>query len=223
MSGTGGAVRGRRAPVGRGDERRPSGDDRQRAILETAERLLEERPLAAISIDDLARGAGISRPTFYFYFGGKEDVLLTLLDRMAAEVGERLAALPPEPGDDAPAWWRQVLGVFVDVFLGHRAVSRVLAEARATNPRLRAEWADLLEGWVGSTAAVLERERRRGAAAPGLDAREAALALNLLNERVLAAVVSGESPAPAEHGVLDLLAGVWLAVLYPAPDRTLRA
>src|SRR5215211_3768567 len=72
------APRGRRVP-------RPSGDDRELAILATAERLLAEKPLAAVSVDDLARGAGISRPTFYFYFPSKDAVLLTLLDRVVAE------------------------------------------------------------------------------------------------------------------------------------------
>ena len=43
---------------------RVSGDERERAILESAERLLEEKPLNGISVDDLAKGAGISRPTF---------------------------------------------------------------------------------------------------------------------------------------------------------------
>src|SRR5262245_44972565 len=64
---------------------RPSGDDRQHAILATAEQLLAERDFADISIDDLARGAGISRPTFYFYFPSKNAVLLTLLDRVIEE------------------------------------------------------------------------------------------------------------------------------------------
>src|SRR5918994_7455900 len=72
--------RGRRAS-------RASGDDRERAILETAERLLEERPLSEISVDDLARGAGISRPTFYFYFPSKDAVVLTIIDRVVAEAG----------------------------------------------------------------------------------------------------------------------------------------
>src|SRR6476620_7621514 len=67
-------TRGRRAP-------RVTGDERERAILETFERLLGERPLHEISVDDLARGAGISRPTFYFYFASKQAVLLTLVDR----------------------------------------------------------------------------------------------------------------------------------------------
>src|ERR1700751_3498859 len=41
---------------------RPSGDDRELAILSTAERLLEQRPIADISADDLAKGAGLSGP-----------------------------------------------------------------------------------------------------------------------------------------------------------------
>src|SRR6201996_4638102 len=61
---------------------RPSGDDREQAILATAERLLEERAYADISVDDLAKGAGLSRPTFYFYFKSKEAVLLSLLEPM---------------------------------------------------------------------------------------------------------------------------------------------
>ena len=63
------------------------------AILETAERLLEERPLAEISVDDLAKGAGMSRPTFYFYFPSKDAVLLTLLERVIAEADAALRRL----------------------------------------------------------------------------------------------------------------------------------
>jgi TetR/AcrR family transcriptional regulator, ethionamide resistance regulator len=59
-----------RSPRGRRSAR-PSGDDRELAILTTAEQLLKNRPLADISVDDLAKGAGISRPTFCFYFKSK--------------------------------------------------------------------------------------------------------------------------------------------------------
>ncbi|MBJ7385278.1 MAG: TetR/AcrR family transcriptional regulator, partial [Mycolicibacterium sp.] len=36
---------------------RPSGDDREAAILATAERLLADKKFADISVDDLAKGA----------------------------------------------------------------------------------------------------------------------------------------------------------------------
>ena len=77
---------------------RPSGDDRELAILTTAEQLLEQRPLADISVDDLAKGAGISRPTFYFYFSSKDAVMLTLFERVLVEADsalENMVANPP--------------------------------------------------------------------------------------------------------------------------------
>ena len=67
--------------------------------LTTAERLLEHRPLAEISVDDLAKGAGISRPTFYFYFPSKDAVLLTLLERVIVEADSALEALVANPPD----------------------------------------------------------------------------------------------------------------------------
>src|SRR3954454_18377559 len=82
-----------RTAVGRGRRSaRPTGDDREAAILATAEQLLGERPLTEVSVDDLARGAGISRPTFYFYFRSRDAVLLTLLDRVVAEADAASAA-----------------------------------------------------------------------------------------------------------------------------------
>src|SRR4051795_9679696 len=83
---------------------RPSGDDREQAILTTCERLLAERPVSAISVDDLARGAGISRPTFYFYFRSKDAVLLTLLDRVIAEADAASAEAFAATGDRREDW-----------------------------------------------------------------------------------------------------------------------
>src|ERR1700738_5721294 len=85
---------------------RPSGDDRELAILKTAERLFEERSLAEISVDDLAKGAGISRPTFYFYFPSKDAVLLTLLERVIEEAGARLDGLAERLPDEPALGWR---------------------------------------------------------------------------------------------------------------------
>src|ERR1700740_3268269 len=79
---------------------RPSGDDRELAILTTAERLLQQRPLADISVDDLAKGAGLSRPTFYFYFPSKDAVLLTLFERVIVEADSALESILANPPGD---------------------------------------------------------------------------------------------------------------------------
>ena len=87
------APRGRRSVRALG--RRPgAGDPHHRRA--TARRAAA----GAISVDDLARGAGISRPTFYFYFASKDAVLLTLLDRVVAEA-DAATQVRPSPAREA--------------------------------------------------------------------------------------------------------------------------
>lgn len=202
-------IRGRRTA-------RPSGDERQRAIVEAFEGLLQTRPMADIAIDEIAAGAAISRSAFYFYFSSKHAVLLELLDRMVAEVDDRLVGIGV-PGDDPAAWWRSCIGVFVDVFGAHRAVSVTLAEAQATVPALRAEWARRSGRWVDQTAATIVAERRRGRAREIVDARATSVALNAMNERVLVASFGGEQPALAPGEVLDVLTDIWCTTIYGLP------
>jgi AcrR family transcriptional regulator len=201
-------ARGRRAA-------RASGDDRERAILETAERLLEERPLSEISVDDLARGAGISRPTFYFYFPSKDAVVLTIVDRLvAAAAGSRERALATLAQGEPRAGLRQGLEDLYAAFRSRRAVVLAAAELRTTNAEAREVWAQIMEGWVADVTAVIEAERARGAAPPGQPARDMAIALVQMNERVQYASFAGESPSLEDARVIDVLVDVWLRAIY---------
>ncbi|MGY1988186.1 TetR/AcrR family transcriptional regulator [Blastococcus sp. SYSU DS0669] len=193
---------------------RPSGDDRELAILVTAERLLAERPLAAISVDDLARGAGISRPTFYFYFSSKDAVLLALLDRVVAETETAMRQVFDTPATGARDGWARAIGAYYDTFGAHRALTVAWAQARSTNEEVRALWSAVVERWVQRSAAAIDAERARGAAPPGLAARDLAIALTSMNERVLYGTFSGDGPAVAEEDVVDVLLGIWLAAVY---------
>ncbi|MGN6444369.1 TetR/AcrR family transcriptional regulator [Amnibacterium sp.] len=195
---------------------RLSGDERQRAIVEAFEDLLQRKPLADIAVDEIAAGAAISRSAFYFYFPSKQAVLLDLLDRMVAEVDARLAEVGV-PGDDPAAWWRGSIGVFVAVFGAHRAVSVTLAEARATIPELRDEWARRSSRWVDLTASTIVAERRRGRAREVVDPHATSVVLNAMNERVLVASFGGEQPALAPDEVLDVLTDVWVTTIYGTP------
>ena len=196
---------------------RASGDDRERAILETAERLLEERPLSEISVDDLARGAGISRPSFYFYFPSKDAVVLTIVDRLvAAAAGSREEALKMLAEGEPRAGLRQGLEDLYRAFRARRAVVLAAAELRMTNPEAREVWSQVMEGWVADVTAVIEAERARGAAPDGQPARDLAIALVQMNGRVQYASFAGESPSLEEDRVLDVLVDVWLATIYGA-------
>lgn len=211
--------RARRARTSRPPRRPspPTGDERRAAILETAERLLGERSLRDISIDELARGAGISRPTFYFYFGSKDEVLLTLLEGVVEQVDRVVAVGIEHLSEDPEGWWRRALASVFDSFEGHRAVTLALAEAYAAGGPVRTRWAAFMDNWIEATALAIESERARGAAPAGLPARDLAILLNSMNERVLLGTFGGfggEASAIPPDRVVDSLLTLWLGAIY---------
>jgi AcrR family transcriptional regulator len=193
---------------------RPSGDDREQAILATAERLLEERALADISVDDLAKGAGISRPTFYFYFPSKEAVLLTLLEPMIARADAEFDRAMQRPPADPRRVCRNVIKAFFTAFSSHRAVARAGAEALASSPEVRAVWSGFMQKWIDQTAAVISAERARGAAPETIPAADLATSLNQMNERTMMAALSAETPSVDPDRVVDTLTHIWVSSIY---------
>lgn len=68
------------------------------ALYEAAASLAEQRGPSAVTIDDIAARAGVSKRTFFNYFGGKEDAMLgfrepTLADESVAAFREGGAPL----------------------------------------------------------------------------------------------------------------------------------
>ncbi|MCG7204773.1 TetR/AcrR family transcriptional regulator [Streptomyces arenae] len=203
------------APSTRGRRARGfSGDDRERAILATAERLLGERPLSEISVDQLAKGAGISRPTFYFYFTSKEQVLLALFDRVVEEARSNRGDALQRLAEDEEQGWRDAIGPFCATFSDHRAITAAAAAAQYTSPAVRELWSQVMERFVVEVTEAIESERRRRAAPDGIPARDLAAVLNSMVERSLFSTFSGQTPAVAEERLLDTLVSVFMGAIY---------
>jgi TetR/AcrR family transcriptional regulator, ethionamide resistance regulator len=193
---------------------RPSGDDREQAILATAERLLEERSFADISVDDLAKGAGLSRPTFYFYFKSKEAVLLSLLEPMIVRADAEFDGAAQRLPADPRRVWRNGIKAFFSGFGSHRAVVRAGSEALATSSEVRAVWTSFMQKWIDQTAAMISAERARGAAPETIPAADLATSLNQMNERAMMATLFAEQPSVNEDRVVDTLTHIWVASIY---------
>jgi TetR/AcrR family transcriptional regulator, ethionamide resistance regulator len=193
---------------------RPSGDDRELAILSTLERLLEDRAFSDISVDDLAKGAGISRPTFYFYFSSKDAVLLTVFERVLAEADAAFGGGITDYSTDPAAAWRDGIYSFFEPLRAHMAVALAGVAATATNADIRETWSTFMQNWVDRTAAVISAERARGAAPETVPPQDLAAALNLMNERTMFASYTGQKPAISEDAALDTLVHVWITSIY---------
>lgn len=77
----------------RTDEQR---EIRRRAILDMASTMLDEMPVAAVTLNELSRRVGLAKPNVLRYFESREAVLLELLDRFLrewlTELADELAA-----------------------------------------------------------------------------------------------------------------------------------
>src|SRR5690349_294708 len=77
----------------RSDEQRAI---RRQTILDTAAAMLDEMPVAEVSLNELSRRVGLAKSNVLRYFESREAVLLELLDifleRWLAELAEELAA-----------------------------------------------------------------------------------------------------------------------------------
>lgn len=71
---------------------------RRRQILEAAQETLKDKPYSRLSMDDIAREAGISKGLLYLYFKDKESLFAEVTCDLIDQLTERLLAIP----DDSP-------------------------------------------------------------------------------------------------------------------------
>src|SRR3954451_2116521 len=57
---------------------------RRDQILDAASLLFAERPYDEVSVEDIASSAGVTRGLVHHYFGGRKEVYVALLERLAA-------------------------------------------------------------------------------------------------------------------------------------------
>ncbi|GAA0284044.1 hypothetical protein GCM10009527_095180 [Actinomadura nitritigenes] len=68
------------------------GDLREQAILDAAEEQLGTQSLDGMTVESIARGAGITRNALYFYFASKQDVLAALVRRSLEPIADDAAS-----------------------------------------------------------------------------------------------------------------------------------
>jgi TetR/AcrR family transcriptional regulator, ethionamide resistance regulator len=91
-----------------------------------------------------------------------------------------------------------------------------VAAAKATNPEVQQLWLTLMQRWITHTTAAIQTERERGYAPATVPAADLSVALNMLNERVMAATFTAEEPAIPQERVIDTLVHIWMASIYDA-------
>jgi len=131
------------------------GDVRERAILDTCEALLAHKGYDAMTIGDIAQGAGITRGALYFYFGSKQEVVTALVARTVAHLWERsrTTAEADEPREAIAAAMRRT----VELWNEHGLVMRTAIDRSLTVPEIGELWNRTADLFIAAITAVLER------------------------------------------------------------------
>ena len=179
------------------------------AVLRASRRLLETVPLGELSVSQIIREAGISRATFYFYFGSKFAVLAALLADLLDELGAAFdgSASETDPGRAIDARLR----AGADVWRRNRALLHAVAENWQGAPELRKLWLGVVDEFTD----LLTREicTAREAADPGL-VRPQAAALAWAVERYLyVAGLRVSEDLQDESAALPAIKQMWLGAL----------
>jgi AcrR family transcriptional regulator len=183
--------------------------------VEAAEALLRERPFRELTVDDLMRRTGLSRPSFYVYFRDRHELVLKVVEHIGGELFSMSERWYDGTGD-GPAMVREAIDGVVGVFAQHGPVLRALADAATDDQRVEAAYLALLQRFVDATARHIEEEVSAGRVLP-LDPVPTATALTWMMERYLQLQIGRASDAPVER-VADTLTTIWSRVLYGASE-----
>ena len=127
----------------------------------TAIELMLERGFAQTSVDDIVTASGISRRSFYRYFGTREDLVLGRTEDQIATLVDALVARPPD--EDAWTALRRAAETLPDA---SQPRERTLAFTRLVNgdPDLRARHLEQRAAWRAALAPVIEQRAHRSGA-----------------------------------------------------------
>ena len=86
---------------------------RTREILDAARHLMESRGTEAVTMDEIAAGAGVAKGTIYLYFASKEDLVYTLMSEVGENILKDLTSVLETPDPPVQKLTR-ILALFLD-------------------------------------------------------------------------------------------------------------
>ncbi|BCS94839.1 TetR family transcriptional regulator [Desulfoluna limicola] len=114
------------------------GDSKDR-IIASAQQCFSEKSVDKTTLSDVAKRAGISKGTLYYYYPTKNDLIFDIAGIHMAQITEKVFAMM-ETGDEHPTW-KDVLGILFERLLGSKTRSRLhlylINESLAGSPALR--------------------------------------------------------------------------------------
>ena len=182
------------------------------AVLQAMEELLGEgASYASLSVERIAKRAGISRTAFYFYFADKRELLMRLASKLSDDLYREADAWWSGAGDGAEQL-TAALGKIAVLYRAHAPLVCAIVEVSTYDEVVAPFWQSLVGRFVEASAERIGAES--GSAARGAALPEAtAFALVWMTERTLHQMLVQDANVSDEE-LVRALAGVWVATVY---------
>ena len=178
------------------------------AVLRRTEQLLGEgHSYADLNVERIARGAGISRTAFYFYFADKRALLMRLTEGVSELLYERAQVWWQEEGADTGEL-HAALTQIGELYNEHGALLRAIVEVSTYDDEVAVFWRAVVGRFVEATRGRIEREQAAGRADDALEAGAVAFSLVWMTERTLYEQMVQEGPMTRE-ALMNALTAIW--------------
>lgn len=121
--------------------------DTRRRILEAAFHCLVTRGYAGLSVRDIAKDAGVNHALISYYFGGKDRLVIAVLDDANRRLLERQQQLHAAPIGFADKWATARRFYESDLASGFVRVQAELWAASLSNTELREQFLPRIQAW----------------------------------------------------------------------------
>jgi len=202
--------------------RRTEAQSSKRAAVEasvmraTEELLAEGESYPELSVEQIARRAGISRTAFYFYFRDKRDLLMRVTEEVAGQLWAR-AERWWSGEEDGAAELAEALASIFGIYRTYAPLLRAVVEAAAYDEATALAWRTLVSRFVTATRERIEREQASGTVDPALPAQEVAFGLCWMTERSAYQLLVQEDAGIADEVAIEGLLAIWLGAVYGRP------
>jgi TetR/AcrR family transcriptional regulator len=192
----------------------------RKRILEAALEVFSTHGYRGTTLDQIAAEAGLSKPNILYYFEGKEEIHVTLLNQLLDAWLAPLRAIDPEgePLEELMGYVRRKLTMSRDLPRESRLFANEILQGA---PRMGPHLDSVLKPLVDQTAVVIEGWVAQGKLAP-VDPRHLLFSIwattqHYADFEAQVGVLMG--PADVHAGAVAHLEALFRRLLTPAPTR----
>lgn len=134
---------------------RMSGHQRRQQLIDVARRLFANKGFEAVSVEEIAAAAGVSKPVVYEHFGGKEGIYAVVVDR---EVNAFTRAMTPAPGTTHPRMMLEQIALAMLTYIETSTDGFRILVRDSPAGMVRGSFASTIQDITDNLAGVLTRE-----------------------------------------------------------------